>query len=124
MVKKDYNDQEVNQIWPKLKSKLPDFFDGLDIKPSLLHGDLWSGNTGQVGTDPTIFDAASFYGHHEYDLGIGIVKTIFKTNLFTLFVMEKSNVFNYWLFYSWNVWWIFSRILSKLSSRNSKRTWI
>ena len=73
LVKRDYNDQEVNQIWPKLKSKLPDFFDGLDIKPSLLHGDLWSGNAGQVGTDPTIFDAASFYGHHEYDLGIGIV---------------------------------------------------
>ena len=29
-----------------------------------------SGNIGQVGDECTIFDAASFYGHHEYDLGI------------------------------------------------------
>lgn len=29
-----------------------------------------SGNVGQVGDECTIFDAASFYGHHEYDLGI------------------------------------------------------
>ena len=25
----------------------------------------------QSGSDPVIFDPASFYGHHEYDLAIG-----------------------------------------------------
>ena len=39
--------------------------------PSLLHGDLWSGNVGQVDNTPVVFDPASFYGHHEYDLAIG-----------------------------------------------------
>ena len=36
----------------------------------MLHGDLWSGNAASINGEPVIFDAASFYGHHEYDLGI------------------------------------------------------
>ena len=64
------NDSDVNKLWPKLKGNMTEFFQGCDIKPSLLHGDLWSGNAGQVGSNPVIYDAASFYGHHEYDLGI------------------------------------------------------
>merc|ERR1712156_117094 len=64
------NDSDVNKLWPKLKEKMGEFFQGLDIKPSLLHGDLWSGNAGQVGSTPVIYDASSFYGHHEYDLAI------------------------------------------------------
>ena len=64
------NDADVNKLWPKLKENMSEFFQGCDIKPSLLHGDLWSGNAGQVGSNPVIYDAASFYGHHEYDLGI------------------------------------------------------
>lgn len=45
---------------------------GRNIKPSLLHGDLWDGN---IGTDnetgrPFIFDASSFYRHHELGLGM------------------------------------------------------
>ena len=58
-----------------------DFFQGIDIKPSLLHGDLWSGNYGQVDSNPVIYDAASFYGHHEYDLGIAGMYIIFDREL-------------------------------------------
>ena len=47
------------------------FFQNVEVFPSLLHGDLWSGNMAQSGSDPFIFDPASFYGHHEYDLAIG-----------------------------------------------------
>ena len=47
------------------------FFSNIEVFPSLLHGDLWSGNMAQVGDDPVVFDPASFYGHHEYDLAIG-----------------------------------------------------
>lgn len=41
MIQRDYDDKEVKKLWPILKSKLPTFFEGLNIKPSLLHGDLW-----------------------------------------------------------------------------------
>ncbi|KAI0153400.1 Fructosamine kinase-domain-containing protein [Pestalotiopsis sp. NC0098] len=43
---------------------------GRDIKPVLIHGDLWVGNMGtRVDTgDPFMFDAAAFWGHNEYEL--------------------------------------------------------
>ena len=47
------------------------FFSNIEVFPSLLHGDLWSGNLAQVDDDPVVFDPASIYGHHEYDLAIG-----------------------------------------------------
>ena len=64
------NGSDIVKLWLLLKEKMGEFFQGLDIKPSLLHGDLWSGNYGQVDSNPVMYDAASFYGHHEYDLGI------------------------------------------------------
>ena len=41
------------------------------IKPCLIHGDLWEGNMGiRKQTGKTIlFDAGSFYGHNEMELG-------------------------------------------------------
>ncbi|KAJ6021443.1 hypothetical protein N7540_006947 [Penicillium herquei] len=45
--------------------------DGRVVKPSLVHGDLWYGNSG-VETDsnrPLVFDACSFFAHNEYELG-------------------------------------------------------
>lgn len=55
----------------KLLSALPVLFTDHHPQPSLLHGDLWSGNiafdrTGQ----PVIFDPASYYGDHEADLAM------------------------------------------------------
>ncbi|KAI1378472.1 Fructosamine kinase-domain-containing protein [Hypoxylon crocopeplum] len=45
---------------------------GRSIHPSLIHGDLWHGNAETDGTTglPIIFDAASFYAHNEYELGV------------------------------------------------------
>ncbi|KAI1454882.1 Fructosamine kinase-domain-containing protein [Annulohypoxylon moriforme] len=42
------------------------------IQPCLMHGDLWHGNTGSDADTglPIIFDAASFYAHNEYELGV------------------------------------------------------
>lgn len=64
---------------------LPDFFDkvlpallrpletdGRNIRPCLVHGDLWDGNTG-IHTESGrayIFDSAAFWGHNEYELGL------------------------------------------------------
>ena len=46
--------------------------EGRTVKPCLLHGDLWDGN---IGIDNKtghiyIFDASSFYGHNELELGM------------------------------------------------------
>ncbi len=42
-----------------------------DVKPSLLHGDLWSGNyvVSQEGL-PYLIDPATYYGHHEVDIAM------------------------------------------------------
>uniref|UniRef100_A0A8C5UL49 protein-ribulosamine 3-kinase n=1 Tax=Malurus cyaneus samueli TaxID=2593467 RepID=A0A8C5UL49_9PASS len=53
-----------------LQLKIPSFFSGIEIVPSLLHGDLWGGNVAEDDSGPVIFDPASFYGHSEYDLAI------------------------------------------------------
>lgn len=45
--------------------------DGRTIKPCLVHGDLWDGNTAtdmETG-EPFIFDGKSFYAHNEYETG-------------------------------------------------------
>jgi fructosamine-3-kinase len=46
---------------------IPKLLGPSSIQPVLLHGDLWSGNTGtDPSTDqPVIFDPTSFYGHNE-----------------------------------------------------------
>ena len=67
---KRQEDRELKTLWIKLRPRVPKLFSGIEVFPSLLHGDLWGGNVGQVGDDPVMFDPASFYGHHEYDLGI------------------------------------------------------
>jgi Fructosamine kinase len=41
------------------------FAPSLQVRPSVLHGDLWSGNIGSADGQPTIFDPAAYYGHHE-----------------------------------------------------------
>jgi fructosamine-3-kinase len=42
--------------------------------PSLLHGDLWSGNY-MVATDgsPCVYDPAIYYGHREMDIGMSLL---------------------------------------------------
>lgn len=49
-----HDDREVKELWAKLKAKIPQYFEGLEVKPSLLHGDLWGGNIGQIETGPGI----------------------------------------------------------------------
>lgn len=54
---------------------LEQFFDGYSPSPSLLHGDLWSGNfgfieSGQYEGAPVLFDPASYYGDREAEFGI------------------------------------------------------
>ncbi|KAI0894727.1 Fructosamine/Ketosamine-3-kinase [Annulohypoxylon nitens] len=81
-----YNlDTEVNGFWKELddvmqitlEKLIPRLLDpltaeGRSIKPCLIHGDLWESN---IGTDTHtgelyIFDACSYYAHHEKEVGI------------------------------------------------------
>jgi fructosamine-3-kinase len=39
-------------------------------RPSLLHGDLWSGNAGFTNDGPVVFDPAVYYGDREADLAM------------------------------------------------------
>jgi fructosamine-3-kinase len=41
--------------------------------PSLLHGDLWSGNFMFTVNGPAIFDPAVYYGHREMDIGMSLL---------------------------------------------------
>lgn len=48
-----YGDSEARSLWSSLKLKIPEVFkDVPDIKPSLLHGDLWSGNAAETDDGP------------------------------------------------------------------------
>lgn len=46
LIQKNYNDRQINELWSELQLKIPKFFkpftdNSNEIKPSLLHGDLW-----------------------------------------------------------------------------------
>ena len=53
----------------KLKTTCSEFF--TNIKPSLLHGDLWSGNF-LISTDgiPYLIDPSTYFGHAEVDIAM------------------------------------------------------
>ena len=44
LIHEKYHDTEMLEYSKKLINKIPQFFEGVTVKPSLLHGDLWSGN--------------------------------------------------------------------------------
>jgi protein-ribulosamine 3-kinase len=54
--------------------------------PSLLHGDLWSGNAGFTADGPVVFDPAVYYGDREADLAM--------TELFGGFPREFYRAYN------------------------------
>jgi protein-ribulosamine 3-kinase len=69
-VKNGYGNPLQN-LGEKLLDALPSFFEGYSPQPSLLHGDLWSGNHAFTANGaPTIFDPATYYGDRECDLAM------------------------------------------------------
>ena len=70
-------DAELSQAIETVAGKVvPRLLGNLDIKPVVVHGDLWSGNHsqgvigGQSGVEEVVFDPSAVYGHSEYELGI------------------------------------------------------
>ena len=62
-------EQVVTKVIPRLCGVLQS--EGRQIKASLIHGDLWSGNVGTKKDTGAIvlYDAGSYYAHNEMDLG-------------------------------------------------------
>lgn len=55
----------------KLANNLERLFEGAgDIKPSILHGDLWTGNYSTANGQPAVYDPASYYDHSEAEFGM------------------------------------------------------
>ncbi|MEJ2762926.1 fructosamine kinase family protein [Photobacterium sp. MCCC 1A19761] len=53
-----------------ITSRVIDLLMNHQPKPSLLHGDLWHGNTAVTVTGPIIFDPASYWGDRECDIAM------------------------------------------------------
>lgn len=64
------NDARLSRLGDKICAGMEIFFDGITVRPSVLHGDLWSGNIAGVDGMPCIFDPATYYGHHEAEFGM------------------------------------------------------
>ncbi|HIG88585.1 MAG: fructosamine kinase family protein [Candidatus Thioglobus sp.] len=61
--------QDEYQQLLKIKNTLEYLLDD-NIKPALLHGDLWSGNVLSGKNNPYFIDTASYYGHREIDFAL------------------------------------------------------
>jgi protein-ribulosamine 3-kinase len=60
--------QKAEKIYKRLNELIP------EEKPSLLHGDLWSGNIMAAENDtPCVFDPAVYYGHREMDIAMTVL---------------------------------------------------
>lgn len=45
-------EREARVLLDRLKLKVSDLFEGVEVLPSLLHGDLWSGNQDETEDSP------------------------------------------------------------------------
>lgn len=66
---------KLSRLGERLLPRLDELFDDLDggaaVAPSVLHGDLWSGNIGAVPDGaPCVFDPAVYVGHDEAEWGM------------------------------------------------------
>lgn len=62
---------ELNQLFTKLEGEMEKIFDGIAIVPSLVHGDMWSGNYSvTIDGKTTIYDPGAFYAHDEFEFGM------------------------------------------------------
>jgi fructosamine-3-kinase len=64
-------DPDLASLGRALEARLPELLGPVTEAPSLIHGDLWSGNTAADDQGhPVIFDPAPSYSHHEAELGM------------------------------------------------------
>ena len=64
------SDRILTRVIPRLLGVLQE--DGREIKPCLIHGDLWEGNIGTAyeNNEIYIFDSGAYYAHNEMEIGM------------------------------------------------------
>lgn len=70
LAKKNGYSGELQKEGARLLKRLPSYFEGYSLVPSLLHGDLWGGNRSSCQGSPVIFDPAVYFGDRETDLAM------------------------------------------------------
>jgi len=110
-IQEEYGDRQLMELWSELQLKIDQLFKGLEIQPSLIHGDLWGGNAGQLINEPVVFDPAAFYAHHEFELSITDMFGRFDTGFYKSYhaLIPKAKGFEerhqlYILFHYLNHW--------------------
>ena len=65
-------DTNIQKNLLKLINRTPELLKNHQPKASLLHGDMWLGNSGflELSGEPVIYDTASYYGDRETDLAM------------------------------------------------------
>ncbi len=79
----------------RLLAVIPDLLANHNPRPSLVHGDLWSGNAAITRNgEPTIFDPATYWGDREVDLAMTELFGGFPTDFYQgynqVFPLEKG----------------------------------
>lgn len=78
-----------------LYKQLPNIFDDKQ-KPSLLHGDLWSGNfMCNENLEPVLIDTAVYFGHPSIDLGMTILFGGFRSGFYEAYNYHSPLASNY-----------------------------
>lgn len=77
----------LNLCAPQLSPKpmIPKMFEGVQVFPALLHGDLWSGNVAECPDSPIVFDPCCFYGHSEFELAISMMFGGFNSSFYSAY---------------------------------------
>ncbi|GLJ53944.1 hypothetical protein SUGI_1152890 [Cryptomeria japonica] len=71
LAQEQYRDNDIYAKGQRLLKNLSALFKDIEIKPCLLHGDLWSGNIcSDRNSEPVILDPACYYGHNEAEFGM------------------------------------------------------
>ena len=84
-------EQVAIAVIPRLLGSLQT--EGRQIKPCIIHGDLWEGNMGinmETG-ESLLFDAGSYYAHNEMELGHWRCEfsSVFRSKLYTRHYLRK-----------------------------------
>ncbi|GCF93350.1 aminoglycoside phosphotransferase [Enterococcus florum] len=85
-----------DMAYQSFKAQVLEKWAGLNFKPSLLHGDFWSGNTyfDQQG-EPVFVDPAVYYGHRELDIAMSQLFGGFRKEFLTAY-QEAQPLYQGW----------------------------
>ncbi|XP_061080384.1 ketosamine-3-kinase-like isoform X1 [Conger conger] len=85
LLEQSCGDREVQELWTQLQPMIPKMYEGVQVYPALLHGDLHGNNVAESSDGPIIFDPCSFYGHTEFELTISVMFEGFDSSFYSAY---------------------------------------